>query len=45
MCYIIAHDKQQPIYVEDERSDGGRPIAKNETTEAFRNNRHYLKFY
>ena len=31
MCSIIAHDKQQPAYVDDEISGGGRPIPKNET--------------
>ena len=34
MCYIIAHDKKQPIYDDDEISIGGRPIPKNATTEA-----------
>ena len=33
ICYIIAHDKQQPTYVDDEISGGGRPIPKNKTTE------------
>ena len=34
MCSIIAHGKQQPTYFYYERSGGGRPITKNETTEA-----------
>ena len=34
MCSIISHDKQQPIYVDDEISSEGRPIPKNATTEA-----------
>ena len=32
MCSIIAHDKQQPIYVDDESSRGGIPIPNNATT-------------
>ena len=31
MCSIIAHDKQQPAYVDDESSGGGRPIHNNAT--------------
>ena len=34
MCYIIAHDKQQPTYFDYESSGGGRQIPKNETIEA-----------
>ena len=34
MCSIIAHDKQQPTYVDDSISDGGRSISKNATTSA-----------
>ena len=30
--YIIEHDKQQPTYVDDESSGGGRPIPNNSTT-------------
>ena len=32
MCSIIAQDKQQPKYVDDEISGGGRLIRKNATT-------------
>ena len=34
MCSIIAHNKQQPVYVDNEISGGGKPIPKNTTTEA-----------
>ena len=34
MCYIIAHDKQQPFYDDEESSIGGIPIPENATTEA-----------
>ena len=34
MCYITAHDKQQPTYVDDATSGGGRAIPKNTTTVA-----------
>ena len=34
MCSIIAHNKQQPLYDDDEISIGVRPIPKNSTTEA-----------
>ena len=34
MCSINAHDKQQPTYVDDAGSGGGRAITKNETTSA-----------
>ena len=33
MCYIIAHDKQQPIHIDDEISVRVIPIPKNSTTE------------
>ena len=29
MCSIIAHDKQEPSYVDDEKSGGSTPIPKN----------------
>ena len=32
MCYITAHYKEQPTYVDDASSGGGRSIAKNATT-------------
>ena len=32
ICYITANDRQQPIYVDDEISAGGRTIPKNATT-------------
>ena len=32
MCSIIAHDKQQPLYNDDESSITGLPIPKNVTT-------------
>ena len=34
MCSITAHDKQQPTYVDDASSGGGRSIPKNSTTAA-----------
>ena len=34
MCSIIAHDKQQPIYVDDKSSGGCKAITKNARTEA-----------
>ena len=34
MLSIIAHDQQEPIYVDDEISFGGILIPKNKTTEA-----------
>ena len=34
MYSIIAHDKQQPTYVDDERNGGGRPIPNNTTIES-----------
>ena len=34
MCSITAHDNQQPTYVNDEISGGGREIPKNATTAA-----------
>ena len=34
MCSIIAHDKQQPIYFDDEISGGGISKPKNATKEA-----------
>ena len=33
MCYIVAYDKKQPAYEDDERSLGDSLITKNETTE------------
>ena len=33
-CYITAHDKQQPTYVNDASSCGGISIPNNETTAA-----------
>ena len=33
MCSILAHDKQQPKYFDDEISGGGRPIPKSATIE------------
>ena len=32
MCYITAHDKKQPTYVDDASSGGGRIIPNNATT-------------
>ena len=32
MCYITAHYKEQPTYVDDASSGGGREIPKNATT-------------
>ena len=34
MCSIIAHDKKQPWYEDEERIIWDRPIPKNSTTEA-----------
>ena len=34
MCYITAHDKQQPTYIGDTISGGGRSIPKNSATAA-----------
>ena len=34
MCSIVAHDKKQPSYEDEERNIGYRPTPKNETTEA-----------
>ena len=34
MCSIVAHDKQQPDYENDENSTGDRLIPKDVTTEA-----------
>ena len=34
MCYLVAHDKKQPAYEDEEISIGDRPIHKHETTEA-----------
>ena len=34
MCSIIAHDKEQPSYEDEEISIGDRPIPKNEKIEA-----------
>ena len=34
MCSITAHDKQQPTYVDEKISDGGKAIPKNSTTAA-----------
>ena len=34
MCYIVAHDRKQPSYEDEEISIGYRPITKNATTEA-----------
>ena len=34
MCYIVAHDKKQPAYEDDERSIGDRLVSKNTTTKA-----------
>ena len=31
MQELIAHNKQQHTYIDDESSGGGRPIPKNET--------------
>ena len=36
MCYITAHDRQQPIYVDDISSAGGKTIPKNATTVAIK---------
>ena len=36
MCYITAHDSQQPTYVDNASSCGGREISKNETTAALK---------
>ena len=32
MCSITAHDRQKPIYVDDESSAGGTAIPNNATT-------------
>ena len=34
MCYIVAHDKKQPSYEDDENSIGDRLIPKHVTTES-----------
>ena len=34
ICYITAHDKLLPTYVDDASSGGGREITKNTTTAA-----------
>ena len=34
MCYIYAHDKQQPSSVDDVSSGGGNTLPSNSTTEA-----------
>ena len=34
MCSIISHNKQQPKYVDDDISSGGRQITNNKTPEA-----------
>ena len=34
MCYIIAHDKKEPLYEDEESSIVDRPILKNATKEA-----------
>ena len=34
MCYITAHYKEQPTYVDDASSGGGKEITKNATTSA-----------
>ena len=34
LCYLVAHDKKQPAYKDDERSIGDSLITKNFTTEA-----------
>ena len=34
LCYIVAHDKKQPDYEDDESSIGDRIIAKNVISEA-----------
>ena len=36
MCSITAHDRQQPKYVDDERSTGGRAKPKNSITVALK---------
>ena len=36
MCYITSHDSQQPTYVDDASSGGGREITKNATTAALK---------
>ena len=36
MCYINAHDRQQPTYFYDANSAEGRAIPKNATTEALK---------
>ena len=36
VCSITAHDRQQPTYVDDERSSGGRTIPNNERTVALK---------
>ena len=32
LCYIVAHNKKQPSYEDEEISIGDRPINKNATT-------------
>ena len=34
MCPIVAHDKKQPSYEDEESNIGDRPIPKNSTTES-----------
>ena len=36
MCYLVAHDKIQSAYEDEENSIGGRSIPKNATTEALK---------
>ena len=36
MCSLVAHDKIQPAYEDDESSIGDRSIPKNETTKALK---------
>ena len=36
MCYLVAHDKIQPDYEDDESSIGDRSIPKNATTKALK---------
>ena len=45
MCSITANDKQQPIYIYDIKSGGGRPIPKNSSTESLERTGCYLKLY
>ena len=44
MCYLVAHDKIQPAYEDDESSIGDRLLPKNSTTEALESLGDTIKF-